>query len=80
MKIYIKKKMELKIKNEEIPDEKIFRNKIFMNIDNVEIHPKLKAQMIYKSCYPYNSIKTLFDKNNYKKNLKSIIKNKISLI
>ena len=75
-----KKKMDLKLKNEEIPDEKIFRNKIFTTIDNFEIYPKLKAQIIYKSCYPYNSIRTLFDKNNYKKNFKSMLQSKVSLI
>ena len=70
-----KKMLDFKRKNMEIPEENLFKNKKFKTSDNIEIHPKIKAQMIYKSCYPYNSIKTLFDRNVHKNNLKLMQKN-----
>ena len=68
--------LNLKIKNMQIPEEKLFIKKKYGTTDNLNIHPKSKAQIIYKSCYPYNSIKTLFDLHNHKKNLKLMLKEK----
>ena len=67
-----KKMLNLKILNEQIPDEKLFMKKKFGTTDSLEINPKLKAQLIYKSCYPYNSIKTMFDRFKHKKNLNQV--------
>ena len=65
-----KKILESKMKKDEIPKEKLFKNKILDTRDKIEINPRLKAQMIYKSCYPYNSIRTAFNRINNKNNLK----------
>ena len=65
-----KKILNLKILNGQIPDEKLYQKKKFGTSDNLEINPKLKAQLIYKSCYPYNSIKTEFDRVKHIKDLK----------
>ena len=64
-----KKLLESKMKKDEIPKEKLFKNKILDTRDKIEINPRLKAQMIYKSCYPYNSIRTAFNRINNKNNL-----------
>lgn len=69
-----KKMLDLKLRNMQIPEEKIFTLKKFKTSDNLNIHPKLKAQIIYKSCYPYNSIRTLFDRYKYKRNLNLLLK------
>ena len=74
-----KKILELKIKNKELPFEKLFKNKNFTT-ENLDINPKMKAQMIYKSCYPYNSIKALFDRFSHKKQLKTMLKNNTNII
>ena len=73
------KMIALKTKKDQIPREKLFKNKTINNKDNIEINPRFKAQMIYKSSYPYNSIRTAFDRINNKNNLKLILKKKINI-
>ena len=64
-----KRMLNLKILNDQIPDEKIFLKQKFGTTDNLEINPKLKAKLIYKCSYHSNSIKTMFDRIKHKKNL-----------
>lgn len=70
-----KKFLDLKIKNKEIPDVKLFRKKKFVSTDNIEFNPRLKPKIIYQNGYHSNSIKTSFNRYYYKKELNNILLN-----
>lgn len=67
--------LNLKIKNKEIPDEKIFIKQKYATTENLEFYPRLKAKLIYQNCYPSNSIKYSFDRYTHKKQLNLLINN-----
>ena len=74
-----KNMLKLKLKNLEIPQEKLYKYKK-LAANNFILNPKIKAQLIYQSCYPSNSIKTYFDRYNQKRELNSIINNKTNFL
>ena len=67
--------LKLKIKNKEIPDEKLFIKKRYATTDNLEFNTKTKAKLIYKNCYLSNSIKNSFDRYTHKKQLNILLNN-----
>ena len=72
--------MKMKARNKEVPEENLYiYNNFYSTYNNFEFNPKLKAKLIYQSCYHSNSIKTVFDRINYKREFNSLLKNKIKI-
>ena len=72
--------MKMKARNQQVPEENLYiYNNLYSTYNNFEFNPRLKAKLIYKSCYHSNSIKTLFDRINYKREFNSLLKNKIKI-